>query len=158
MDLKLLPADLAGAPVALLDDDADELAATISPDGRWLAFQSDRSGRDEVYVTAFPESRGHFQISSRGGRGPAWSPAGDELFYFDGETLTAAKLAFDPAPRVVDRTPLFSGRYHQYRWYRQYDVHPDGEHFLMIASPAGEGYVEIVLDWAAEVEGGAHSK
>jgi serine/threonine-protein kinase len=151
MDLKLLPADLHGEPQPLLEDEATELAPDISPDGRWLAFQSDQSGRDEIYVTSFPQSGRRTQVSSAGGRSPAWSPDGSTLYYFESGTFVAASLAFDPEPRVVGRESLFSGNYYQYRWHRQYDVHPDGDRFLMVRFPEGQASVELVLDWTQEL-------
>src|SRR5258708_26670720 len=51
------------------------------PNPRWVAYQSDESGRSEVYIAAFPEPRGKFRISPRGGEYPAWGPDGNELYY-----------------------------------------------------------------------------
>ena len=59
----------------------NEKLATFSPDGRWLAYDSDESGRDEVYIRSFPESGTRIQISTQGGTGPLWSRDGKELFY-----------------------------------------------------------------------------
>ena len=85
-------ADTTVRPLAATD--ANERAAALSPDGRWLAYVSDETGRDEVFVTRFPEGTGKWQVSSAGGTSPAWGQGDSELFYvaFNGR-LTAAKYA-----------------------------------------------------------------
>lgn len=62
------------------------------------------------------------------------------------DALILAKITTDPDIRVLSREPLFAGTYLQYRWYRQYDVMPDGDHFLMILNPP-RGSIEIVTNW-----------
>jgi Tol biopolymer transport system component len=91
------------------------------------------------------------QVSNAGGRSPAWSPDGSAVYYFEKDTLVAASLELDPEPRVLVRESLFSGNYLQYRWHRQYDVHPDGDRFLMVRFPEGQASVELVLDWTQEL-------
>ena len=135
----------------LLDGEADELSPSVSPDGRWLAYVSNQSGRDEVYVTSFPIPKGIVQVSIAGGANPAWSADGRELFYFEGTNFIAVTIATEPELRVVGRRTLFEGSYRQYRWQRQYDVHPDGEHFVMISDPPG-GHLEVILNWFTELE------
>jgi len=81
----------------------------------------------------------------------AWAPDGGELFYVEGDRMVAVEIATKPSFRVLDREVLFSGEYYQYRWQRQYDIHPDGERFVMIESPPGGADVEIVLDWFTEL-------
>ena len=87
--------DTRGQPlVPLLQSPAQKLAAEISPDGRWLAYQSNESGRHEVFVRPFPNvESGRWQVSTAGGTRPAWSRQGDELFYLDGnDQLTAVRF------------------------------------------------------------------
>src|SRR5262245_63185630 len=70
---------------------AEELAPAVSPDGRWLAYSSNESGRREVYVRPFPEtSNARYQISVNGGTEPGWSRDGSELFYFDAASYMVA--------------------------------------------------------------------
>ena len=135
----------------LLDGKNDELSPTVSPDGRWLAYVSNQSGRDEIYVTAFPNPAGVVQVSIAGGANPAWSADGRELFYFEGSKFIAATIATDPDFRVTGRRTLFEGSFRQYRWQRQYDVHPDGEYFVMISDPPG-GHLEVILNWFEELK------
>ncbi len=91
------------------------------------------------------------QISVAGGTSPAWSRDGKELFYQEGDVMIAVQLELEPGPRVIGRERLFAGNYSQYRWYRQYDVHPDGEHFVMVQNPPSRD-VEVVVNWFAELE------
>src|SRR5262249_29905624 len=68
-------------PAVLLQTEFNEVGGRVSPDGRWLAYQSNESRRNEVYVTSFPSMKGRWQISADGGRLPAWSRDGRELFF-----------------------------------------------------------------------------
>ena len=108
-------------------------------------------GRWEVYVTAYPKPEGVVQISVAGGANPAWSADSRELYYFQGREFIAVTVATDRGLRVVGRRTLFEGDFRQYRWHRQYDVHPDGTHFVMIEDPPG-GHLEIILNWFTELE------
>jgi hypothetical protein len=116
-----------------------------------MAYLSGHTGRDEVYVTSFPEPRGRIQVSVEGATAPVWSPDGRELFYFAGDHLVAARIDLGENPRVVSRTPLFEGTFYHYRWHRQFDVHPDGQRFAVIANAPGSQVVHLVLDWFDEL-------
>jgi Tol biopolymer transport system component len=140
-----------GTIETLLDGENDELSPAVSPDGKWLAYVSDQAGRDEVYVTRFPNPGGIVQVSIAGGANPTWSPDGAELFYFQDREFIAVSVAYDPEFRVLSRSTLFEGDFVQYRWQRQYDVHPDGSHFVMIEDPPGS-HLEVVLNWFTELE------
>jgi Tol biopolymer transport system component/predicted Ser/Thr protein kinase len=140
-----------GTIQTLLDGENDELSPSVSRDGRWLAYASDQAGRDEIYVTRFPNPGGIVQVSVAGGANPLWSPNGRELYYFQDREFIAVEVAYDPEFRVVSRKTLFKGDFVQYRWQRQYDVHPDGEHFAMIENPPGS-HLEVVLNWFSELD------
>jgi serine/threonine-protein kinase len=135
----------------LLEGADDELAAVVSPDGRWLAYVSNYSGADEVYVTSFPTAGARVKISNAGGHSPAWAPDGKTLYYVQGMKMTAAALETDAAIRVTERKVLFDDEYVQYRWSRQYDITPDGKRFIMIKNPP-PGNVEVITNWFAELE------
>jgi serine/threonine-protein kinase len=94
-DIWLAPAAGGGAPRALIASEADENYARLSPDGRWLAYMSDRSGRGEIYVRRFPD--GHsVQASTEGGTRPVWNHNGTELvFLAPGRIVSAVAVAFN---------------------------------------------------------------
>jgi dipeptidyl aminopeptidase/acylaminoacyl peptidase len=129
---------------------ADEMMPHFSPDGRWVAYTSDESGRHEVYVRAFPGPGGRVQVSDGGGSEPAWSPDGRRVFYRNGRQMLAAGIATTPALAVTGRQVLFEGQYMSGSRERNYDVSPDGTRFLMLRH-AGEDAPQatVVLNWLA---------
>ena len=151
MDLKVYmdPLDPESA-VPLLEGPDDELAPEVSTDGKWMVYVSDYSGRDEIYVTSFPEAGARVQISTKGGNSPTWAPDNSTIYYFEGRQLMAVSVETEPRLRVTGREVLFEGNYVQYRWSRQYDIHPDGDHFILVKNPA-RGNVEIVTNWFDEL-------
>jgi serine/threonine-protein kinase len=141
----------------LASPDFNELNAEISPDGRWLVYQSDESGRDEVYVRPFPRIEGgRWQVSTDGGFAPKWSRSGREIFYRElgsGDMMAApvslAEAAFDagvPA-RLFDGSGYVRGEIG-----RNWDLAPDGR-FLMIrpAVAAAPPRVVYVQNFAEEL-------
>jgi serine/threonine-protein kinase len=134
----------------LLDGPDDELAPVVSSDGKWMAYVSDYSGADEIYVTSFPEPGARSQISNKGGHSPTWSPDGKTLYYLEGLKMMAVAIETDPAIRVLQREALFEDEFVQYRWSRQYDITPDGKRFVMIKNPP-RGNVEVITHWFQEL-------
>ena len=129
---------------------ADERAASLSPNGRWLAWVSDESGRDEVYVSSFPEPDVPVQVSSGGGGEPRWAPNGRELFYRGAEGMIAVQVVDAPVFRAGPHDLLFDDeRFVSSRAGAAYDVHPDGHLFAMIERGDRSGDVLVVLDWLA---------
>lgn len=110
---------------------------TISPDGCWLAYESDQKGRREVYVTPFPGPGPRMQVSVNGGYGQVWAPDGRTL-YFRGESVTdgqtpmmAVAVATEPSFSVSPANVLFSGNFFMGSPLRNHDISPDGSRFLM---------------------------
>jgi len=99
MDIFWLPLNNAAKPVPFLATKHQEVAAQFSPDGRWVAFVSNQSGRPEVYVTRFSDPQKHCQVSQNGGRTPVWF-AQDEIVYQTPNALVAVHVRLDPAPRI----------------------------------------------------------
>lgn len=129
-------------------------ASAISPDGRWIVYASDESGRSEVYVDAMPGLGRKRQVSQGGGAEPAWSRDGKEIFFRAGERMMTAMVS--PAAMLQMSTPqvLFEGTFEQIDWgERNFDVGPDGR-FLMVRSETGRPAAEIrvVVDWVAELK------
>jgi Tol biopolymer transport system component len=134
----------------------NEGGPVFSPDGRWLAYQSDESGRSEIYVRPFPGPGGKVQISTEGGTEPVWSRNGWELFYRNGDKMMAT--AIETKSGFVAGKPklLFEGHYEtsMYAFEPNYDVGPDGQRFLMIKGSEQESaatQLNVVLNWSDEL-------
>ena len=126
----------------------------ISPNGRWLAYVSDETGRFEVYVTSFPAAVGKYQVSTEGGTEVAWAPSGRELFWRNEEKFMVAGV--DAGTRFAATKPrlLFSGYVRGYPGLPQYDVATDGQRFLMLRPSEAESapaQLNIVLNWFEEL-------
>ena len=133
------------APV--LTTRADERSAMISPDGRWLAFTSDESGADQVYVRAYPGSAAKWQVSADGGTEPQWSKDGRELFYRAGDALMAAAVDTRGRFRVTSRAQLFTGRFMTNPFRTNYDVSRDGRRFVVIRSGEAAAQLVALMNW-----------
>jgi Tol biopolymer transport system component/tRNA A-37 threonylcarbamoyl transferase component Bud32 len=144
-----------GGPQPLVRTPFNEVSGAFSPDGRWLAFASDASGRYEIYVQAYPGPGGRLQISSEGGAEPLWSRNGRELFYRSGDKMMAVEIDTRSSFSAGKPKSLFQGRYLPApAQTANYDVAPDGR-FLMI-KPGGEEQaptqVNVVLNWFEELK------
>jgi eukaryotic-like serine/threonine-protein kinase len=122
----------------------------LSPDGRWLAYLSDETGRFEVYVRPFPGSGPRAQVSTGGGTEPVWSRDGGALFYRSGPALLRARLTTAPSPAVAARDTLFRGAFLRDPSHANYDVAADGR-FLMLQNAADQSETLVVLNWAREL-------
>jgi serine/threonine-protein kinase len=110
-------------------------------DGRWLAYVSDESGRDEVYVRPFPNTDdGFWMVSTGGGGEPVWAHSSRELFYRSDGNLMVQDVLQGEAFAIGERRVLFSAEpYRAGPRHPHYDVTPDGRHFLMIRPLSGSG-------------------
>jgi Tol biopolymer transport system component/predicted Ser/Thr protein kinase len=145
-------------PRPFLQTPFNEGAPMFSPDGRWLAYQSDESGRQEIYVRPFPGPGGRSQISTEGGTEPMWARNGRELFYRSGDKMMAAAIETKPVFAATKPKLLFEGHYERgffsASFQPNYDVSPDGQRFLMIKASEQESavtQVNVVLNWSDEV-------
>jgi serine/threonine-protein kinase len=163
-DLELLTLDTGHPIVPLLHTEFAESNGVVSPDGRWLAYQSNESGPSQIYVRSFPnvDSRLH-QISTNGGTRPVWGPNGRELFYVNGNangsvTMMAVPVQMGATFVAGTLQRLFDGTFFVGANGRTYDVTPDGQHFVMIkdqptpANPAGPSQFVIVNNWFDELK------
>jgi Tol biopolymer transport system component len=141
-----------GEPEILLETPFDEHSGMLSPDDRWLAYVSNESGRDEVYVRTFPGSGGRTQVSTDGGMEPMWSRDGRELFYRNGYKMMAVSVSTDPELALGKPTLLFEKPYATLRQIPNYDVAADGR-FVMVGIPPYEATrLHIVLNWPEELK------
>jgi serine/threonine-protein kinase len=139
----------------ILVTEFDEHSPMISPDGRWLAYVSDRSGREEVYVQAFPGPGPRHRVSTEGAREPIWSRDGRELYYRSGDRMMVAVVATGTELSVGIPRALFEGRYVMgWGGGQMYDVSPEGERFLMVREPpeAAPTEIRVVLNWVEELK------
>ncbi|HEV2352175.1 MAG TPA: protein kinase, partial [Terriglobia bacterium] len=125
--------------------------ALFSPDGHWVAYQSDESGRFEIYVEAYPGAGKRSAVSTEGGITPAWSQDGKELFYVAGDAVVAVPVrpdgSFGAGRKLFDRSSFF------FLWH-SYDTSPDGKRFLMIHRDTGSvpRQLNVILNWSDELK------
>ena len=149
-DLWVVPLDGAREPKPFLKTPFNEAQGQFSPDGRWVAYSSDESGRREVYVRAFSGldpgeslgAGGKWQVSNAGGQEPRWRGDGKELYYWSGTKLAAvsiqagAKNIEAGTPREL--FPLSSGNY---------DAAADGRRFLVLNPVGSAASLTVVTNW-----------
>src|SRR5262249_415037 len=132
----------------------------FSPDGGWIAYQSNESGRFEIYVQPFPGPGGKWQLSTEGGSQPRWRRDGKELFYISPDNkLIAVPIRLSSAGKTVELgtpMPLFQTRIVGEPGIilrtHQYAVSPDGQRFLINvnAEEASVGPITVILNWHPE--------
>ncbi len=143
-----------GSPSGFLSGPSNEDSPMFSPDGRWIAYVSDNTGKQEVYVKSYLEPGGSTPVSVNGGREPVWSRDGRELFYRQGEFLMVvlvetsdSDITFGPERVLLSGWPS-----RRYGGGSQYDVALDGNRFLMLQRPeATPSHINVVLDWFDEL-------
>jgi dipeptidyl aminopeptidase/acylaminoacyl peptidase len=141
-------------PRALASGPGTKLGLALSPDGRFVAFNSGISGRPEVYVTPFPDmAAARWQISLAGGMEPRWSADGKTLFYVNvADELVEAKLAVGSGVTVQATAKLLDLRgYERDGGFHQYEPDATGQRFLMLRREPFPGDLVVVENWFAEV-------
>jgi hypothetical protein len=156
-----------GAPTLLANSTADEVHAQISPNGRWIAYESDESGAGEIYVQRFPSGGGKVRVSSSGGVQPRWRRDGRELYYLARVTVGGDQtgegrmiaVAFEETPevRLGQAVTLFEGGFvftGGLGTIANYDVTADGQRFL-VATRTGtreESPITVITNWQSLLE------
>jgi serine/threonine-protein kinase len=145
--------------IPLIVTEFDESSVMLSPDGRWLTYVSDETGRNEIYVRPFPGvDAGKWGVSVGGGGMPLWSRDGGRIFYVNAaREMVEARISTTPSFAVRDRESLFAiGRdlwIGQSGNYTVYDITPDDERFVMLRREERETEeLILVLNWFEELE------
>jgi len=151
-DLYVLPLNPVGEPRPWVVSSFSERAPALSPDARWAAYTSDESSQDEIYVRAFPEAEGRWQVSSGGGTEPLWSRDGRTIYYRRADTLLAAAVQTSPTFAVGQRRTVFVTDFLENPNHANYDQDGHTGEFVVIARGEGtETALVVVLNWFEEV-------
>ena len=161
LDIFALDPSSEGSPRVLFGTEFIEDRPALSPDGRWIAYESDETGQREIYVRPYPDvETGKWQVSTSGGVQPIWAPDTSRLYFLAGEQLMQAEIVTEPA--FSRRTPvaLFDLEGFQIGGgsLRSYDVSADGERFLLMKSESaansagGSFQVIVVQNWIEDLK------
>jgi hypothetical protein len=151
------PSSAIRSPFPNLQTDANESWAKLSPNGQWLAYQSDETKRNEIYVTRFPQPGEKVQISTDGGSFPVWRRDGKELYYTAADAtmmaveVKAVEVKACPNFDAGAPKPLFKTHTAETAYGASYDVDKDGRFLILVAVDQGGGTapINIVINWAA---------
>jgi serine/threonine-protein kinase len=153
-DIALLSVGGERTREALIATKYDEGRAALSPDGHWLAYQSNESGRYEVYVRPFPDvESGKWAVSTSGGEDPRWSRDGRTLFFINGQKLLSAEVATEPT--FSSRPPQKAFDLVDYQPTGipfPFDVSPDGKRVLLDTSARRRADIVVVQNWLADLD------
>jgi serine/threonine protein kinase/Tol biopolymer transport system component len=151
-DIWILPLDGERTPQPFLNTSFNERSPMLSPDGRWLAYVSDDSGRSEIYVRTFSDLSGsRWQVSTDGGTEPLWAKNGKELFYRGSNRFFSASIETEPTFKVGTREALFEDVYWNSAVHTLYDIHPDGKRFVMVKGLQQRSELIVVQNWFEEL-------
>jgi Tol biopolymer transport system component len=153
-DLMVLSLKEPAKPQPFLASPFTEMGGELSPDGRWVVYSSDETGRDEIYIRPFPAAEGKWRVSTDGGSNPRWRADGKELFYVDRDrmlmSVAIVRGAASPspsAPRRLFQTRISGSLGREVR--NNYAVHPDGQRFLIVTDPekASSPPITVIVNW-----------
>jgi hypothetical protein len=155
-DILAIRPQLDTEPTPLLTSSFDEMAPALSPDGRWLAYVSNRAGQPNVYVRPFPGADTETIVSANGGMEPVWAPDGSELFYRNGASeMVAVEVRAAAEFKLGEAQVLFAtDPYRDDLFHATYDVTADGRQFVMIReTESGSSQEELVVveNWFQEL-------
>jgi Tol biopolymer transport system component len=152
-DIWALPMDGSGDPFPVVQSQFFDARPSFSPDGRWIAYQSDESGRAEIYVRPFPGPGGKWQVSPNGGEEPHWSADGREIFYLDvAQNIVAVPVETSGNFRAGVPKELFEARLFPALQRNRFDVTSDGQRFLTLAPMESQSNppTTVVLNWDSQ--------
>ena len=166
-DIGMMPMDGDRKVTLLLKEKFHEAQPQLSPDGRFIAYTSNESGQNQIYVRPFPEvDTDRVQVSTSGGDSPLWSPDGQELFYRSGDMVMVVSIKTDPTfsretPRMLFQGDYVDAVFSYGNWdFSIWDISPDGNRFLMMKESTGDTTTEetlqprinIVVNWFEELK------
>ena len=133
-----------------LQTPAYEGGARSSPDGQWITYVSNETGRNEIYLTSFPGPGERMPVSTAAGTQPVWNPNGKEIFYRIDDRMMAVQVTTSPALKLSSPEVLFEGRYAYGAGITipNFDVSRDGR-FIMVKPKSDAGRLNVVLNWFA---------
>jgi len=144
-------------PEVVVGGHAGAWLPSVSPDGRFLAYESDESGRDEAYLTRFPGGEGKWQVSVDGGNRPIWSRSGAEIYFRNEGTLMAVSVDLDSSPRLGSPEVLFDSRALGLDlWPGSYDADTTGSRFLTVKNldqDESKDQIVVVTNWFSDFAG-----
>ena len=138
---------------ALVATPAYESGVRLSPDGKWLAYVSNESSQNEVYLRSYPALDRRIPVSTQGGTQPMWNPNGKEIFYRNGDKMMVVELTTTPDVKLSTPRLLFEQRYAYGAGITlsNYDVTRDGQRFIMVKDEINGGRLNVVLNWFTEL-------
>ena len=144
-----------GASNVLVDNAGRQSQATLSNDGKWLAYVSNELGQPAIFVRPYPSLDGKWQVSTGVGREPLWAPNGKRLYYRDDDRVMAVDIETEPAFNAGEPYLLFEGAFHRDSTNVTYDRAPGEDRFLMIkpdAEPVAVTALTVVENWFEELK------
>ena len=153
-DIYAVPLTGGGKPTAIVKTAAYEGGVRLSPDGRWIIYVSNESGRNEIYLRGFPGPDRRWQVSTDGGTQAVWNPNSREIFYRSGNRMMAVDLSTTPNVVLSPPRVLFEQRYAYGAGITiaNYDVTRDGQRFVMVKDESTAGRLNVVLNWFQELQ------
>jgi eukaryotic-like serine/threonine-protein kinase len=151
-DIWVLTGSGEGEARPFIQSNANETNPSVSPDGRWLAYASDETGRQEIYLRSLTGTGPPYKISTDGGNEPRW--AGTELFFRNGDKL----MAFTASPQLPFKASrpvvVFTGPFAEPSTGGSFDVFPDGKQFVLLDAGKQEStsQIQVLLNWAGELQ------
>jgi Tol biopolymer transport system component len=154
IDIRFYSIDEKVEDYVLMPDKGNQMLATFSPDGKYIAYTSDVSGQSEVYVQPFPPDGKRWIISSNGGEEPVWSPIKQSLYCRNNQDWFEINFSTADGFSIIDRNKLFTGPYINVPGH-SYDITPDGKDFILlrpVSNSQTSTKLKVVKNWIDEVE------
>jgi Tol biopolymer transport system component/tRNA A-37 threonylcarbamoyl transferase component Bud32 len=152
-DIYAIPLDANDrTPQPLVATEFDELTPRLSPDGRWLAYVSNESGRYEVYLRSFPNPGGRVIISAAGGDEPLWSHDSRQIVYRSPNSIIAATVSLGSSPEVLARDTIVADDFLSSLYHPMYDVAPDGKRLVLLEGDESQRQLTVILNWTSWLE------